>query len=271
MALPQQQRPTPGQVLDTSRSRFRYKIWPYELVTYTLTLTGTASTGTTSYKINGIPVSYAQTVGPDDDNSIIASLDEAHEANPEAARLAVAAHNANVLTLTESGPGAPPFTITEPLATGGTLTAVDATVSSGIMLLGLGVAQSSDGTAARRPLSSDTGVALFGIVCESSTIAPNTGDPAVDDHYRTGDELYLMYEGVAPVRVENEITDVASLVYWRVNAPAPVAITEVLGAFRDDNDSASGDVVQVTNARWAGTSYYDQQGHLVCLLKVNLV
>jgi hypothetical protein len=258
-------------ILDTSRARYRYKLWPYELVTHTLTLTGTASTGTTSYKINGIPVSYDQTVGPDDDNSIIASLEEAHEASPEASRLAVAASNANVLTLTEPGPGAVPFVITEPLATGGTLTDVDTTVSTGIMHLGLGVAQSADGSAARRPSAADTGVALYGIVCESSNIAANTGDPSIDDHYTVGSELYLLYEGTAPVRVETEITDVAALVYWRVNAPAPVAITEVLGAFRDDDDSASGDVVAVANARWAGTSYYDRQGHLVCLLKVGLI
>jgi hypothetical protein len=262
MTQPQQQRYTPGEIVDHSRTKLRSRAWPAELATWTATVAGVAATGTYSFDINGITISYDATVPPDTDNTIAQGLGVNFDTNTEALRLAFPSVATNVVTVQEYTPGAG-FSLTNAVVPGGaTLTLADTTVANGELLLGLGVALDTAGTI-RKLTTGDTAAALFGITAESTDIAPNSGSLTAEDHYDEGAQVSLVYRGQIPVRVEEAIA-IGDGVFVRVTA----AGAELAGAFRTDD--GGGDAVQITNARWLEPSYTDSQGRLVAMLEINL-
>ncbi len=262
MTLPQQQRHTPGEVLDRERSLLRSRAWDAELVTWTVTMTGAPATGPQGYSINGIAINFGAAVPTDTNDTIAQGLEAAHRANTVALRIAVPTAATNVVTVREFMPGAG-FVLTDPVSTGGTVTLADITVVKGQLLLGLAVALNSP-TSIRRLDTGDTAANVFGVLVEGGDLQPNTGDPQQDDFYAEGDQVELIYRGPVPVRVEHAVA-IDDPVFVRVTAVAP----ELAGAFRMDADG--GDAVQLTNAAWHGNSFTDNQGRLLAKLALNLV
>jgi hypothetical protein len=143
------------------------------------------------------------------------------------------------------------------IARSGDVKTISARASATELIFGrMAIRGASDGLVI---LPAGTAAAQMGIVMRDQNIEPTlltSGDvPA-------GQSVSLLRKGTIWVLPEVDVTQGAAVYYRHANAgSAP----EALGAFRDDNDSASGDVTLVPNAVWASSG---TAGNL-CALEVN--
>jgi hypothetical protein len=264
MTLPQTQNYLPGTVMDRSRSQFRTRCYPSRTTRWTAVVGGTATTGTYSYAINGVVITYAADTGAGDDNaSIAAGLLADYNSKTAATRIAVATLLTLTLTINERIPGAG-FTLTGAVAPGaGTLVLTDLTPASGELRLGIAVAI-IDGEAdnIRTLTTGDTAANVFGVTVESSGLKPATGNPQDVDVYEEGAAALTICKGPVPVEVEVDVKP-GDPVFVRVTATG----SEVAGAFRIEADG--GDAVQIA-ARWLSANYSSRDGRNVAELDINV-
>lgn len=238
-SLPQFQSYSPGQIFDRSRSKIRSRCYEAPLKQYTVTIGGTATTGTYSFTVDGTTVSYTADTGDGDTNTTIAAGLEAAALSNSLGVLEVAAisRNALVITLTgrETGDS---FTVANATAPGsGTLTIANPEDGvQGDLELGIGVAlDSSDPLSIRRPMTGDT--KIFGVVCEGGGIRKSSGDADEVDRYAPGAAVDIGRKGPFPLVVEESIS-AGDAIYCRIESGSGL----VQGNFRSD----SGGVSQIT-------------------------
>lgn len=239
MTLPQFQSYSPGEIVDRSRSKIRSRCYEAPLKQYTLTVGGSATTGTYSFTVDGTLVSYAANTGSGDDNTSIAAGLQAAALSNSLGVLEVAAvsRNALVITLTgrETGDS---FTVAAATAPGsGTLTLANPEDGvEGNLELGIGLAlDTSDPLSIRRPISGDT--KIYGIALEGGGIRKSTGLVDDVDSYAPGAAVDVGRAGVFPLVVEEAVA-AGDPIYCRIEADSGF----VQGNFRND----SGAVSQIT-------------------------
>jgi hypothetical protein len=230
---------TAGQVLDRSRSQIRSRCYEAPLKRYTVTVGGTATTGTYSFDVDGTTVAYEADTGEGDTNTTIAIglYDAAIDNDIDVLEVAVVSRDALVLTLQGRQTG-DSFTVDNAVVTGpGTLTIANPEDGvEGDLELGITVCLDSDDPGSiHRPTAADT--KAFGIVVEGGGLKKNTGDPDDVDAYAPGSAAPIARKGPFPIVVE-EAVSAGDPVYFRNVA----ATGKVQGQHRNDD----GGVHQVT-------------------------
>lgn len=269
MTQPQDQPNTRGQRLDFSREGEGYGGWAGILQTGNFTLSVYAD-GLYSFKIDGVLVSFTAEPG-DDANTATAGLLANYVGNTKALSSAFANiedASPTLLRLRARSPGAS-FVISDVVLPGGaTFVYADTTTQRGRLGLGIAVAfDDTDPESLRELTTGDTGATVVGVTMEGYEVAANSGDPAEEDGYDPGSPVSYLRMGHVPVPVETDITTLAAPVYVRIIAPGD----EEIGAWRGDDDSASGNVVLVAGARWTLLSYPDEQGRNTAEIRTNFV
>lgn len=239
MTLAQFQSYSPGQIIDRSRTKCRSRCYDAPLKQYTVTIGGTATSGTYSFDVDGTTVAYVADTGAGDTNTTIAAgLQAAALSNSiDVVEICAVSRSSLVITLTgrETGDS---FTVDNAVVTApGTL--VIANPEDGVegnLELGIGVSLvASDSNSIRRPLTGDT--KIFGVVAEGGNIRKNSGDADDVDSYASGSPCEIVRQGVVPVVVE-EAVSAGDRLYCRIETDSG----KVQGNFRNDD----GGVAQVT-------------------------
>lgn len=258
MTLPQTQKPTAGQIVDSSRDIYRSLCWPGNLAKWTATLAAYED-GLYSFKVNNsITISFTAEPG-DDATTTIEGLKINYEGSSSAYRIALPVANANVLTIYERSAG-PGFTLSDAVDPGAaTLTLADETPANERLPLGIAIAVNGESPNDIRLLQTgDVLARVRGITVENPLLAPSDGLASSIDGYDPGSPVTVLDKGRAYVQLEEAVANVDDPVWVRVNAPS----TQTVGAFRR-SDAGGGNTIQLTNCRWVALSWVDNQGNLV--------